>query len=73
MPASSIPSSRTVSVVGDRYTFVVTGEETRGAFAMMDFHVPVNHGPRPHVHSQTQTSAPHPALETANNSQKTWR
>jgi quercetin dioxygenase-like cupin family protein len=51
MPANSIPSSRTVSVVGDRYTFVVTGEETGGAFAMMDFHVPVNHGPPPHVHS----------------------
>jgi len=52
MSASSIPSSRTVSVVGDRYTIVVTGEETGGAFAMMDFHVPVNHGPPPHVHSR---------------------
>jgi quercetin dioxygenase-like cupin family protein len=52
MPANSIPSSRTVSVVGDRYTFVVTGEETGGAFALMDFHVPVNHGPPPHVHSR---------------------
>ena len=52
MPAISIPSSRTVSVVGDRYTFVVSGEETGGAFALMDFHVPVNHGPPPHVHSR---------------------
>ena len=52
MSASSIPSSRTVSVVGDRYTIVVTGEETGGALAMMDFHVPVNHGPPPHVHSR---------------------
>jgi len=52
MPANSIPSSRTVSVVGDRYTFVVSGEETGGAFALMDFHVPVNHGPPPHVHSR---------------------
>jgi quercetin dioxygenase-like cupin family protein len=38
--------------VGDRYTFVVSGEETGGAFALMDFHVPVNHGPPPHVHSR---------------------
>jgi quercetin dioxygenase-like cupin family protein len=54
MPANSMPSSRSVSVVGDRYTLVVTGEETSGAFAMMDFHVPVNHGPPPHVHSREE-------------------
>ena len=41
---------RTVSIVGDRYRFLITGEQTGGAYAMFDFHVPPHHGPPPHVH-----------------------
>ena len=40
----------TVSVVGDRYTFLVTGTESAGTLAMMEFLVPPDHGPPPHVH-----------------------
>ena len=43
-------SGRVFSVVGDRYHFLVTGEESGGAFAMMEFLVPPHHGPPPHVH-----------------------
>ena len=43
-------TGRVFSVVGDRYHFLVTGEESGGAFAMMDFLVPPQHGPPPHVH-----------------------
>ena len=45
-----ISSIKTVSVVGDRYRFLVTGEQTGGAYAMFDFYVPSQHGPPPHVH-----------------------
>lgn len=41
---------KTVSVVGDRYRILITGEQTGGAYAMFDFHVPSQHGPPPHVH-----------------------
>lgn len=43
---------QTVSVLGDRYTFLVTGKESGGAFAMFDFLVPPGHGPPPHEHSR---------------------
>ena len=41
---------QTVSVVGDRYTFLVVGEQSGGAFAMFEFVVPPDHGPPPHIH-----------------------
>ncbi len=41
---------KTISLVGDRYRFLVTGEQSGGAFAMFDFHCPSQHGPPPHVH-----------------------
>jgi quercetin dioxygenase-like cupin family protein len=43
-------AGQTVAVVGDSYRFLVVGEQTGGALAMMDFVVPPNHGPPPHVH-----------------------
>ncbi|MEX1118245.1 MAG: cupin domain-containing protein [Terrimicrobiaceae bacterium] len=43
-------SNRIFSVVGDRYRFLVTGEESGGAFAMFEFVIPPDHGPPPHVH-----------------------
>jgi len=47
---SNDAAGRVFSVVGDRYHFLVTGEESSGAFAMMEFLVPPQHGPPPHVH-----------------------
>lgn len=38
------------SVVGDRYTYLVTGVETNGAFAMFEAYVPPGNGSPPHVH-----------------------
>ena len=50
LPPSTDATGRVFSVVGDRYHFLVTGEESGGAFAMMEFLVPPQHGPPPHVH-----------------------
>ena len=41
---------RTVWVVGDRYTIKASGEETGGAFALVEAIVPPGGGPPPHVH-----------------------
>ncbi len=41
---------RAVWVVGDRYTIKTTGEETGGAFALVEAVVPPGGGPPPHVH-----------------------
>src|SRR3954453_14690240 len=35
---------------GDRYTFLVTGEETGGAYFAMEALVPPGGGPPPHIH-----------------------
>jgi quercetin dioxygenase-like cupin family protein len=35
---------------GDRYTFLVTGEQTRGAYFVMEALVPPGGGPPPHIH-----------------------
>ncbi|MCE9619670.1 MAG: cupin domain-containing protein [Planctomycetes bacterium] len=49
-PSNTSTSCRVYSVVGDRYHFLVTGEESNGAFAMIDAYVPPLHGPPLHVH-----------------------
>jgi quercetin dioxygenase-like cupin family protein len=41
---------RSVWVVGDRYTFLATGEDTGGAYAMIHAVVPPGSGPPPHIH-----------------------
>jgi len=41
---------RSVWVVGDRYTLKVSGEETGGAFALLEALVPPGGGPPPHIH-----------------------
>jgi mannose-6-phosphate isomerase-like protein (cupin superfamily) len=51
--ATQIPSSdayRVYSVVGDRYTFLLTAEHTEGAYAVFEFFVPPGSGSPPHVH-----------------------
>ena len=39
-----------VSVVGDTYTILVTGEDTEGRFCLIDMFVPPGGGPPPHRH-----------------------
>lgn len=45
---------RTVSVVGDVYRFLATGEDTGGKYALLDAIVLPGGGPPPHVHSREQ-------------------
>ncbi len=37
---------------GDRYTFLVTGEESGGAYFVMEAWVPAGGGPGPHIHTR---------------------
>ncbi len=37
---------------GDRYTFLVTGEESGGAYFVMEAWVPSGGGPGPHIHTR---------------------
>lgn len=46
----------TISVVGDTYRIVVAGEQTNGAYAIIDMLVPPGGGPGPHAHSHIQES-----------------
>ncbi|MFC5216615.1 cupin domain-containing protein [Streptomyces coerulescens] len=43
---------RSLWVVGDTYTIKAAGEETNGAFALIEASVPPGGGPPPHVHSR---------------------
>jgi quercetin dioxygenase-like cupin family protein len=39
-----------VHLVGDTYTYLVTGRDTYGAYCLIDMHVPACGGPNPHRH-----------------------
>ena len=41
---------RSVWVVGDLYTFLATGDDTNGAYALIHALVPPGGGPPPHIH-----------------------
>ena len=43
---------RTVSLVGDVYRFLATGEDTNGKYALIEALVGPGGGPPPHVHSR---------------------
>jgi quercetin dioxygenase-like cupin family protein len=47
---------RTFSAVGDKYTFLATGEQTGGAYFLADAVVPPGGGPPPHIHSREDES-----------------
>ncbi len=47
---STNPIYPSYSVVGDRYTYLVTGVETNGAFVLFEAYVPPGNGSPPHVH-----------------------
>lgn len=38
-----------LSVMGDTYRLVITGEQTGGAYAVVDMLIPPNGGPGPHA------------------------
>ena len=39
-----------IGLVGDTYTIVLSGEDTRGRYCLVDMHVPPGGGPPPHRH-----------------------
>jgi len=39
-----------ISVAGDTYTILVSGEDTAGRYCLIDMHVPPGGGPSPHRH-----------------------
>jgi quercetin dioxygenase-like cupin family protein len=43
-----------VSVLGDTYRFVIGGEETNGAYTLIDMQIPPKGGPGPHSHATFQ-------------------
>jgi len=45
-------SGNSVWVVGDRYTTLIDGARTGGAYAMIEAWVPPGGGPPPHIHSR---------------------
>ena len=47
---------QTITVVGDIYRFLATGDETDGKYAMFDAIVPPGGGPPPHIHSREEES-----------------
>ncbi len=52
----SIDTLPVYSVVGDRYTFLLTGKDTGGDYAVFEFYVPPGNGPAPHVHTREDES-----------------
>lgn len=50
----TVQDGQSLSVVGDTYRLVVTGEQTGGAYAVIDMLVPPNGGPGPHAHAGFQ-------------------
>lgn len=43
-----------VSVVGDTYRIIIGGEQTNGAYALIDMLIPPKGGPGPHSHATIQ-------------------
>jgi hypothetical protein len=39
-----------IGIVGNTYTILLTGKDTRGRFCLIDMHVPPGGGPPPHRH-----------------------
>lgn len=44
------PSAGWISLAGDTYTMLVTGDDTAGAYCLIDMRVPDGGGPPPHRH-----------------------
>lgn len=50
-----LPSLHHLSVVGDTYTILLSGEDTGGHFTLIDMYVPPGGGPPPHRHDFEET------------------
>src|SRR5262249_9125382 len=44
------PTARHISLVGDVYTILLSGEDTDGRYCLIDMNVPAGGGPPPHRH-----------------------
>lgn len=44
------PSLPHVGLVGDTYTVLISGDDTKGRYCLIDMHVPLGGGPPPHRH-----------------------
>ena len=56
-PLIQSKSDRTAyDVLGDRYTLLLSAEETGGAYSLFDFEVPPGRGSPPHIHSREDES-----------------
>ena len=47
---------QSLSVIGDTYRILITGEQTGDAYAAIDMLIPPNGGPGPHSHAEFQES-----------------
>lgn len=54
--ATSAKEGKIIAMAGNTYRMLVTGAETGGAFAVMDFLIPPGGGPGPHAHADFQES-----------------
>jgi hypothetical protein len=45
-----------LGLVGDTYTILVSGEDSAGAYTLIDMHVPPGGGPPPHRHDFEERS-----------------
>lgn len=48
--APDSPALRHISLAGDTYTILVSGEDSGGRYCLIDMHVPPGGGPPPHRH-----------------------
>ncbi|MEO6849588.1 MAG: cupin domain-containing protein [Mucilaginibacter sp.] len=56
-PISTGPDQgKSISVIGDTYRILITGEQTGGAFAAIDMLIPPGGGPGPHAHADFEES-----------------
>ena len=47
-------TGKTYSAVGDKYVYLATGEQTGGAYCLMEAIVPPGGGPPPHYHTREE-------------------
>ena len=47
---------QSLSVVGDAYRIIISGEQTQGSYAVIDMLVPPGGGPGPHSHAEIHES-----------------
>lgn len=56
-PISTGPDQgKSIAVIGDTYRILFTGEQTGGAFAVIDMLIPPGGGPGPHAHAHFEES-----------------